>query len=370
MNISVIGGGWSGLVVARMLVDRGHEVMIFQDEPVLGGMLGRGEYLGVPIDAGPHVFHSNDQAVWDWVGQFVNDWHWIMDYPCRVVTRDGDEVPYPISMESADIFKFDPVHIGHEPRTMRDYVLTRYGEETCRLIYDLYTRRLWGVDPSRLVPWPSHHGGQAFKIEPIPETSVYLSERRKAYPVGGWRQVVRNLWPWEWEHAHIARSILDRDDLIIDTSPLLASVGGAWRPTSYGIFEDDAPEWTVRYYGCEVPHIRDFHQSTMTGWGDGADGRAVYMRQYPEGKVAAHGDDFQIVTEHAYPMTGFDAFIEDTWRKLPENVWPFGRGGLHVYDHMAEVVVAAIILVDWIEQGVERTPDRLTHLRGILGGWA
>ena len=68
MKIAVLGAGVSGLSAARMLHDKGHEVVVYEKNPTIGG-LARSRYVnGMLYDPhGGHILNSKHKEVMDWV---------------------------------------------------------------------------------------------------------------------------------------------------------------------------------------------------------------------------------------------------------------------------------------------------------------
>jgi hypothetical protein len=242
-----------------------------------------------------------------------------------------------------------------------EMILQRYGQQTWDLVYRDYTERLWGRDDIGLWSFVSEEPGR------IPKTSEYLTANsRVAYPCNGWRHVVEHIWPFAWKHGRVDVEHVDAD-VIIDTSPKL--YGGAWRQASFSAHADPALPCIVEYRTKGPSHLRTINQSRIAGCYM-PDQLSINVSQYstidhdgPLYATACH-------TSNAYPMPGLDAEIENVWQSLPDNVWPFGRGGLHVYDSMANVVSGAMRLMDMIK-GQEHGPtiEELHELRAIVGGW-
>ena len=109
MNISkkehvknlVVGCGLSGMVVAERIASQfGESVFIIDKRAHIGGNIydEKEPETGVTVHRyGPHVFHTNDKQVWDYVSRFT-EWHPFMSRVKAVV--DGTEVPVPFNLNS------------------------------------------------------------------------------------------------------------------------------------------------------------------------------------------------------------------------------------------------------------------------------
>ena len=108
MKTIIIGAGPSGLITAREMLRRGHEVVIFEKSDQIGGMCRswkEGEYI---LDTGPHIYHTPDEQLRDeWRKDFgdvlIEGEFWSKNV---VDGNVNDLVSYPLSWEQ--INKFEP----------------------------------------------------------------------------------------------------------------------------------------------------------------------------------------------------------------------------------------------------------------------
>jgi UDP-galactopyranose mutase len=67
----IVGAGIAGATCARLLTNKGYKCLIIEERPFVGGMCVTTNVNGIDIHVlGPHVFHTNDQKVWDFVNQY------------------------------------------------------------------------------------------------------------------------------------------------------------------------------------------------------------------------------------------------------------------------------------------------------------
>ena len=104
MKIAVVGAGFSGAVIARELACSGHTVTVFDARPHLAGncFSERDAATDVMVHVyGPHIFHTDNQVVWDYVRQFGE----FMPYTNRVKsTVNGQVLSLPINLHSINQF--------------------------------------------------------------------------------------------------------------------------------------------------------------------------------------------------------------------------------------------------------------------------
>lgn len=104
MKILVVGAGLAGATYARVLAEAGHEILIIDRRDHVGGnCFDFRNAQGVLIHKyGPHLFHTSNQRVVDWLGQFT-EW---LPYEHRVVAmiEGGALVPMPVNRTTIERF--------------------------------------------------------------------------------------------------------------------------------------------------------------------------------------------------------------------------------------------------------------------------
>ena len=172
-DVLAVGAGYAGAVAARALADQGKRVLVLERRDHIGGnAYDRPYQAGVLIHQyGPHIFHTNDKQVFDWLSRFTR-WR---DYQHRVVANipdgRGGRITYPVpfnltSLETA----FGP----EEGRRLGDKLTAAYGAEKKVTILELrqnqdpsiaaladyvyehvfvhYTMKQWGQRPEDIDP--------------------------------------------------------------------------------------------------------------------------------------------------------------------------------------------------------------------------
>jgi UDP-galactopyranose mutase len=160
----MVGAGLSGAVIGRHLAEAGHQVTILDARPHVAGNCHteRDGETGVLVHVyGPHIFHTDDAEVWD----YVNRYQTFLPYKNRVKTISGGAVySLPVNLHTINQF-FGRTMGPDEARaflaTQADTTLTdpqTFEEQALRFVgrglYDAffkgYTQKQWGVDPTRL----------------------------------------------------------------------------------------------------------------------------------------------------------------------------------------------------------------------------
>jgi len=161
----IVGSGFAGSVTARRLADAGFgPVLIIDKKNHIGGhAYDAYNKDGVLIHVyGPHIFHTNNEMVWNWLSRFT-EWH---HYQHRVLAYvDGRLVPIPITVETINtifglalsVEEFPSWLENHkekisEIKTSADAVLSKVGNEVYEKIFRNYTYKQWGRYPEELDP--------------------------------------------------------------------------------------------------------------------------------------------------------------------------------------------------------------------------
>ena len=159
----VVGAGFAGAVLAeRLASERGDRVLVIDKrDHVAGNAYDHLDDAGVLVHRyGPHIFHTNSQAVHDYLSRFTA-WR---RYEHRVLGRvNGQLVPIPInldtvnrlyglSLSSEELEAWFAARAETVPqvRTSEDVIVSRIGRELYEMFFQFYTRKQWGLDPSEL----------------------------------------------------------------------------------------------------------------------------------------------------------------------------------------------------------------------------
>ena len=161
-SIAIIGGGWSGCTAARLLLDRGYRVHLFERDQQLGGH-SRSEVLGGVVfePNGPHIFHTSNAEV----AAFVQKYGMRRAFEHKVLTEiflDDEEEPRYLSwppqvdeMRELPLWARIEKELANLPETPSTANFQAYSESIMGpTLYDLfvreYTLKQWGREPAEL----------------------------------------------------------------------------------------------------------------------------------------------------------------------------------------------------------------------------
>ena len=163
MKILIIGCGFGGAVFARLAADAGHNVTIIDKRKHIGGncFTSKDEETGIEVHKyGPHIFHTNDKRVWDFLKKYTD----FNSYINRVKAVSGGKVySLPINLGTINQFfgkTFSPSEAQgfienkridiKKVNNLEDYILSSLGKELYEAFYKHYSTKHWGVAPKKI----------------------------------------------------------------------------------------------------------------------------------------------------------------------------------------------------------------------------
>ncbi len=163
-KIAIVGAGFSGAVIAHQLARAGYVLDVFDSRPHLAGNCHseRDAETGVMVHVyGPHIFHTSNERVW----QFVNQFDQFMPFVNRVKAVVKEKVfTLPINLLTINQFfgkAFSPSEarqflesIGDSsitaPKNFEEQALRFVGKDLYEAFFKGYTMKQWGMHPSEL----------------------------------------------------------------------------------------------------------------------------------------------------------------------------------------------------------------------------
>lgn len=164
MKLLFVGAGLSGAVIGRKLAEAGHDITVVDSRPHVAGNCHteRDDETGVMVHTyGPHIFHTDDAEVWD----YVNGFETFEPYMNRVkTTSKGQVFSLPINLHTINQFYGRTLRPDEaraflesqadtsiaDPRTFEEQALRFVGPDLYEAFFKGYTIKQWGVHPSEL----------------------------------------------------------------------------------------------------------------------------------------------------------------------------------------------------------------------------
>lgn len=202
-DVLVAGAGFSGAVAARILAERGKKVIIIEKHRhIAGHCYDYRDNNGITVHKyGPHIFHTKNKKVWD----FVNKFSEFNFYQHKVLSYcDGKLFPFPINLDTinqvygknidiSEIKKFlenetEKAYFKNPPGNFRDAVVSQVGEKFYDMFFKNYTIKQWGRNPEEL-------SAELAKRIPVRENrdDRYFSDKYQGIPKNGYTNLTENI---------------------------------------------------------------------------------------------------------------------------------------------------------------------------------
>ena len=196
----IVGAGLFGSVFAHEMNKRGQRCLVIDKRQHIGGNCYTETREGIETHVyGPHIFHTDSQALWDYVGRFCE----FRPYIHSIVSRAGKkDYSFPINLrtlkqifetESAELalarFEQDrEAYRGRGGNDLESWCLSQVGPTLYERLIKGYTTKQWQTSPCEL---------NAAIIKRLPvrmtEDDNYYTHRFQGLPVGGYTQIFERL---------------------------------------------------------------------------------------------------------------------------------------------------------------------------------
>lgn len=198
----IVGAGIYGSVFANELTNAGKKVLVIDKRNHIGGNCYTENIDGINVHKyGPHIFHTSDKRVWDYVNNLVPFNHF--SYRPKITYKDKI---YSLPINMMSLYQVYGVRTPEEARkkleevkvpiktplgrviSLEDWILSQVGPELYEIFVKGYTTKQWGRDPKEL---PS----SIIKRLPIRLTfdDNYYFDNHQGIPIGGYTKIFEKL---------------------------------------------------------------------------------------------------------------------------------------------------------------------------------
>ena len=203
----IVGSGLSGATFAHLAKRDGKKCLVIDKRPQLGGNAYCEDVEGIHVHKyGPHIFHTNDKKIWDFVNSFV-PFNRYTNTP--VANFKGQLYNLPFNMNTfyqmwgvitpeqakAKIEEQKTEALARmneagvkEPRNLEEQALMLVGRDIYERLIKGYTEKQWGRPCTEL---------PAFIIKRLPVRFVfdnnYFNDAYQGIPIGGYNRLIEGL---------------------------------------------------------------------------------------------------------------------------------------------------------------------------------
>ncbi|MBS3952709.1 MAG: NAD(P)-binding protein [Methylomicrobium sp.] len=361
-NILVVGAGFAGATVARELADSGRfRIHIIDKRDHIAGNAFD------PVDDqlklrlhryGPHIFHTNDQRIFDYLSRFTQ---WIpYTHQVQALVEGTGYVPLPINRitlnkiynksltDEAEVKAFlETLRCHHtQPANAREMAENIYGVELTELFFARYTQKMWGMSLSDLAT-------EVLARLPVryDDNVNYFNDKIQAMPADGYLGLFETML----DHPEISISLacqfdkaMEKDyEHVFNSMPIDAYFNEQFGALPYRSIKFVHEQ--IEQHHQPVPTINFTDQSIFT--------RQTDWRLYPGCNLGAHQalhtkeipcsyeeNNF----ERYYPVKTVDGAPQRLYRRYCEEARKLahmtfiGRCGQYIYYDMHQVVANSL----------------------------
>ena len=288
MKLLMVGAGLSGAVIGRHLAEAGHDITVVDARDHIGGNCHtvRDADTGVMVHVyGPHIFHTDDAEVWDYVNAFQT----FMPYKNRVKTTSRGQVfSLPVNLHTINQF-FDRTMRPDEardfiteeqadtsiadPQTFEEQAMRFVGRDLYEAFFKGYTMKQWGCHPSELPASILKRLPVRFNYD-----DNYFFHKFQGMPENGYTDMIEKILDHDRITVHL-NTVFDRSqaedyDHVFYSGPLdgwfdfeLGRLGYRTLDFERFTYDGDYQGCAVMNYGeVEVPYTRITEHKHFAPW--------------------------------------------------------------------------------------------------------
>ena len=341
MNILIVGCGITGITRARILAEKDHQVHLIDSRNHIGGNCH--DYYddyGILVHSyGPHLFHTNNKKIFDFVNRFSNFYSYEHIAKCYV---DKEYIDFPpnlntISQLNAD-FIFDENKI--DKTNAETYLYSTLGKIVTNKIFRKYSEKQWGIPLNQL----EYKVVERVKIRNSND-SRYFYDEYQAMPANGYTKMFEEIL----KHKNISVELnkeFDNDmitsfDHVIYTGDISSFFNNLYHPLEYINIE----------FIVESFELNSFQKHPQINYTD----QRAYTRTVEYKKIMKTSRSFRTSVSYEYPnkkngipcypkFTSDNIFNYNRYLSLtkPSNVSFLGRLAEFKYFNMDQAIENAM----------------------------
>jgi len=295
----IVGAGLFGATFAYEANKRGYSCLVIDKRNHIGGNIYSEEVNGIHIHKyGPHIFHTNDKRIWEYVQNFTEFNHFVYS----PIAKYGDEIyNLPFNMntfskmwcvstptEVKEILQSQKPKLSHDPQNLEEQALSLVGKDVYEKLIRGYTEKQWGRKCNEL---------PAFIIKRLPVRFTYdnnyFTDPYQGIPKNGYSKIIEKML--EGSDVELSCNFFEkyRDFKKVANKLLFTGMIDEYFEYIYGPLEyrslSFSEEWlnqdnyqgvaVVNYTGSEVPYTRVIEHKHFTF---GNQDKTVITREYPD----------------------------------------------------------------------------------------
>lgn len=165
MKWAILGGGLTGVTLARLLKEKGHEVMVLEKEPKIGGLCKSETRNGFTFDCGgSHIIFSRDGEVLSFMQNVLEKNREFRNRNTKIFYK-GQYIKYPFenglsALPKEDLFFCINEYIKNliavekgivpEPKNFKDWIYCTFGKGIAECYLVPYNEKIWNYPADKM----------------------------------------------------------------------------------------------------------------------------------------------------------------------------------------------------------------------------
>jgi len=336
MSFLVVGAGFAGAVIAHELASDGHQVTLIDERDHIGG--NAYDYTnehGIRIHKyGPHIFHTSNETVYNWVTQF-GEW---VEYKHKVKAQlsNGEYVTLPVNKLTKEI-------VGEE--------------NILDIFYRPYTKKMWDKEIEELDP----NILKRVAVRDDDNEYYFPKDIYQIMPKDGYTKVFEKIL----DHQNI--DVLLRTPFHKDMESEYQHVFNSMPIDVYYDYQfGELPYRSLKFHNVNLPMVRALPASVVNFTNNSPYTRIAEWKNFPE-----HGSNDKWTTltyeepcdyidndyQRYYPVKDIDGVnqkIYNTYKQIENPKVTFiGRCGMYVYIDMHQAVMSSLATVKRFKETIK-----------------
>lgn len=196
----IVGAGLFGSVFAHEATKTGKKCLVIDKRTHLGGNIYCENIEGINVHKyGPHIFHTNDKSIWDYVNQFV-EFNRFTYSPVAIFEEGVFNLPFNMNTfyqlwgvktpEQAQAKINEQIRLSGitNPKNLEEQAISLVGTDIYEKLIKGYTEKQWGRPATEL---------PTFIIKRLPVRFTYdnnyFNDKYQGIPIGGYNKIIQGL---------------------------------------------------------------------------------------------------------------------------------------------------------------------------------
>lgn len=371
MKILIVGAGLSGCSIAKILKEKGHDILLIEKNEYIGGLcITKVSKDGLKYEPfGARTFHSNNQKIIDFITRF-NDFNGYTHRKGMII--NGKLLPFPITLKAINDFeeknkileelKNRPKEI--DKTNFKNACISIFGKTLYSYFIQNYTAKMWGTDPVNLT---AEWAPKRLELRDD-NTDELFKNQWQGLPKQGYSFLLQKMIEGIPIKLTTQYYNYNEYDVVVSSAPIDETLNfkygrlqyrgmkfyyrkdESWENDIYGTINLPQHQRYIRKCNFQVLH----KQKTIHNY-----------IQYQEPVEASNGNIPMYPANTNINNKVFDNYLTEICKT--KNICPIGRLGLFKYLDMDKAVEVAFDMVSVVENYLHFSPDqRVKKIKEII----